>query len=225
MLAAQPTVAGLAGLSGYALIAVICALLVVEEVGIPLFFAPGDLLLVVSGAAIPAANLDPLIVVAGTTLAVLVGALAGREIFARLGTVVLWRVASLLRVGAGLDGLATRLRRGGAPAVFLGRITPGLRVHTTEAAGLVRMRRLTFLAGLLPAMAAYEAVFMGLGAWQGPSAWAIVQAYSPPPLVVVALVCAVVGLLVGLQLVRARRRRGPRRRTDPTAEEAPNVAA
>jgi membrane protein DedA with SNARE-associated domain len=225
MLAAQPTLVGLAGLSGYALIAVVCALLIVEEVGIPLPFAPGDLLLVVSGAAIPTANLDPLIVVAATTLSVLVGALAGREIFARLGTVVVWRVASLLRVGAGLDLLAARVRRGGAPAVFLGRLTPGLRVHTTEAAGLVRMRRLTFLAGLLPAMAVYEAIFLGLGAWQGPSAWAMIQAHTPPPVVVLAAVGAVVLLLVGVPLVRSLRRRGPRRRTDPTAGEAPDVAA
>src|SRR5215469_5072626 len=67
MLAALPSFADLSCLSGYALIAVVCALLVTEEVGIPLFFAPGDLLLVVAGAAIPAANLNPLIVVVAPT--------------------------------------------------------------------------------------------------------------------------------------------------------------
>jgi membrane protein DedA with SNARE-associated domain len=135
--------------------------------GLPLFFAPGDLLMIVSGAAIPAASLNPAVVIAATTCSVLVGAFAGRELFAQLGSAVAARIARVLHVSAGLDWLTARVRRGGAPAVFVGRLTPGLRVHTTEAAGLVRMRRTTFLAGLLPAMAVYEGVFMGLGVWQG----------------------------------------------------------
>src|SRR5215472_3890432 len=59
MLTAPPSLADFAGLSGSALIAVVYSLLVVEEVGIPLFLAPGDQLLVVSGAAVPAAHLNP----------------------------------------------------------------------------------------------------------------------------------------------------------------------
>src|SRR5215469_2408687 len=212
MLTALPSFADLSGLSGYTLIAVVCALLVVEEVGIPLFFAPGDLLLIVSGAAIPAANLNPVAVIAATTCAVLVGAFAGRELFARLGSAAASRIAGFLHVTAGLDWLTARVRRGGAPAVFVGRLTPGLRVHTTEAAGLVRMRRMTFLAGLLPALAVYEGVFMGLGIWQGRAAWSIVQAYTPPPVVTFLLLIGTAGLLLaGRLLIRRIRGRVPRR--------------
>src|SRR5262247_981303 len=82
MLTAPPSLADFAGLSGSALIAVVYALFVVEEVGIPLFLAPGDQLLVVSGAAIPAAHLNPLLIVAARTSSVLVGGLAGSELFA-----------------------------------------------------------------------------------------------------------------------------------------------
>src|SRR5215469_11755908 len=206
MLAALPSFADLSGQSGYALIAVVCALLIAEEVGIPLLFAPGDLLLVAAGAAIPAANLNPVVVVAATTCSVLVGALAGRELFARLGYAVAARIAGFLRARAGLRWLTARMRRGGAAAVFVGRLTPGLRAHTTEAAGLVRMRRTTFLVGLLPAMAVYEAVFMGLGVWQGRAAWSIVQAYTPPPVVTFLLLIGAVGsLLVGRLLIRRLR--------------------
>src|SRR5215467_5457663 len=119
MLAALPSFADLSGLSGYALIAVVCALLVTEEVGIPLFFAPGDLLLVLAGAAIPAANLNPVIVVAATTCSVLLGAVAGRELFARLGYAVVARIAGFLHASTGLDWLIRRVRRGGAAAVFV----------------------------------------------------------------------------------------------------------
>lgn len=217
MVPAPPSFADIAGLSGYALIAVVCVLLVVEEVGIPLFFAPGDLLLVVSGAAISAAHLNPLLVVAATTSSVLLGALAGRELFAGVGYSAAARIAGFLHVSGALDRLATGLRRGGATAVFVGRITPGLRVHTTEAAGLVRMRRTTFLSGLLPAVVLYDAVFSGLGVWQGQAAWSIVQAWSPNPFVVVGLLTAAVGsLVVGRLLVRRLRRQTPRR---PVAEK------
>jgi membrane protein DedA with SNARE-associated domain len=207
MLAAQPLSAQLAGLSGYALVTVICGLLVIEELGVPLFFAPGDLLLVLVGAATTTAHLNPLIVVVATTAAVTVGALAGRELFERLGVTAVARIAGALHVGAGLDRLAARVRRAGAVAVFVGRITPGLRVHTTEAAGLTRMPRLTFAAGLLPAIALYEAVFVGLGLWLGPAAWAVVQAYTPSPAAVLVLVSAVVGwVLAGRLLVGWLRR-------------------
>ena len=209
MLTAPPSLADFAGLSGSALIAVVYALLVVEEVGIPLFLAPGDQLLVVSGAAIPAAHLNPLLIVAAKTSSVLAGALAGRELFAVLETAAVSRIAGFFHVGAGLDRLAARMGRGGAGAVFVGRITPGLRVLTTDVAGLVRMRRTTFLAGLVPAMALYEAVFLGLVVWRGQAVWTIVQASSPSPVVVFALSsAAVAGLLVGRWLVRRFHRAG-----------------
>ncbi|MEI4884165.1 hypothetical protein, partial [Klebsiella pneumoniae] len=86
------------------------------------------LLLIVSGAAIPAAHLNPVIVVTATTSSVLLGALAGRELFARLGYAAAARIAGFLGVTGGLERLTARVRRGGAAAVFAGRITPGLRV-------------------------------------------------------------------------------------------------
>src|SRR5579864_6125026 len=54
-------------LQGPALIAVICGLLFLEEVGVPLFFAPGDLVLAISGIAIAGGrvNATALVVAAG----------------------------------------------------------------------------------------------------------------------------------------------------------------
>src|SRR5215470_17593078 len=75
---------------------------------------------------------------------------------------------------------ADRLRRG-APAVFVGRITPGLRVVTTEASGLISIPRRTFVKELLPAGALYEAIFLGLGAWLGREAWRTIERYGPKP--------------------------------------------
>jgi len=89
-------------------------------------------------------------------------------------------------------------------AVFVGRITPGLRVVTNEVSGLAGLPRRTFLLGLAPAVAVYEGVFMGLGVSLGRSAWQMIERYGPTPgqlALLVALLCAsaVAGhVLVGL---------------------------
>jgi membrane-associated protein len=187
------TTIGLLGLSGYALIVLLCGLLVVEELGVPLPFLPGDLMLVLAGISIATGHLNPSLVMAATYISVLAGALAGREIFERLGMAALTRLTKLLHVSEQFDSLAARLRRYGAPGVFIGRITPGLRVHTTEVSGLIRMPRFTFLLGLGPAVAVYEAVFLGLGAWLGPTAWATIHHYAPAPGDVLLMLITIVG--------------------------------
>lgn len=189
---------GLLSLSGYALIAVICGLIVFEELGIPMPFAPGDLLLVLAGVSIATTHLNPLVVVAATYVSAVLGAVTGREVFGRLGTAALPRIASLLHAGNRIEALAAKLRRGGAAAVFLGRITPGLRVVTTEISGLVAMPRRTFLRGLLPAIAVYEAVFLSLGAWLGPGAWGTIERYAPKPgQLLISVIIVAVSALAG----------------------------
>src|SRR5260370_40571113 len=126
--------------------------------------APGDLIVVRVGASIAAGHVNPLVAVLATYLAALLGAVGGRELFARVGGAAVPRIAALLHAHDRVDDLTARLRRGGSASVFVGRITPGLRVVTNELAGLIAMPRRTFLIGLAPAVAVYEAVFIGLGA-------------------------------------------------------------
>jgi membrane protein DedA with SNARE-associated domain len=173
--------------SGYAPIAVICCLIVLEELGIPMPFAPGDVLLVVAGMTIATSHLNPLVVVAATYVSAVIGAVGGREIFERLGIAALPRMAAVLRLGNRIEALTSRLRRGGAIAVFAGRITPGLRVVTNEVSGLVAMPRRTFAKGLLPAVAVYQAAFMGIGIWLGPRAWLFLEHNAPKPVVLVVV--------------------------------------
>jgi len=190
--------------SGYVSIAVICCLIVLEELGIPMPFAPGDFLLVLVGVAIASTHVNPLVVVAATYASAVIGALGGREIFERLGASALPRLAAVLKVDKRFEALTSRLRGGGALAVFFGRITPGLRVVTNEVAGLVRMPRRTFMKGLLPAVAVYQAVFMGLGMWLGPAAWKTIELHAPKPGQVVLLVVAVFAVAWALHSVGGR---------------------
>jgi membrane-associated protein len=201
-------IAGLLGLSGWELVALICVLIVVEELGVPMPFMPGDFLLVMAGVAITTEHLNLLVVVGAVYVSAVLGAFGGREVFARIGGAVLRRVAILLHVDDRVENIAGRLRRGGSVAVLVGRITPGLRVNTTYVCGLLDVPRHTFLKGLLPGVAVYEGVFVGIGVWLGPAAWLTVERYAPrPSQMLIVLILVVVAVVLGHTCVGFLRKR------------------
>src|SRR5713101_3558335 len=157
----------IANLSGALLIAVLASLVFIEESGIPIPFAPGDLLLVIAGIAIASDTVEPVPMVTALLLATIVGAMVGREVFAAVGRPTLLKVAEVLGFRPALERATHLLRRGGAPAVFVGRLIPGLRIHTTQVAGVSKMPRVPFAAGLIPSVFVYIAIFVGAGALLG----------------------------------------------------------
>jgi membrane-associated protein len=160
-------ITSIASLSGDLLIAVIAVLLFIEETGVPIPFAPGDLLLLICGIAIASDTVDPVPMLAALLVAISLGAMVGREVFAAVGRAALLRIADALRFRKPLERATRLLRRGGAPAVFVARLIPGLRIHTTQVAGVSNMSRVTFALGLIPSVVVYIAVFVGLGAVVG----------------------------------------------------------
>jgi membrane-associated protein len=154
-------------LSGDLLIAVLAILLFVEETGVPVPFAPGDVLLLIAGIAIASDTVEPVPILAALLLSTVLGAMLGREVFAAVGRPALMKIAEALRFRPALERATHLLRKGGAPAVFIARLIPGLRIHTTQVAGVSRMPRLTFAAGLVPSVIVYIAIFVGLGALAG----------------------------------------------------------
>ena len=197
-------IAWVQGLEGLTLAAVICALLFLEETGVPLPFAPGDLLLAIAGIAIAAGKVQPAPMVLATLAAIIGGAVVGREIFALIGWDRLMRIAGPLHARAPLEKASEMLERNGWRAVFTARLIPGLRVHTTQVAGVSGMPRLTFLAGLVPATAVYVAAFVGLGVAFGRP---ILQVIHDAERQVLTLV---VVLVIGLVAVLWLRRRAQR---------------
>jgi len=163
------------GLSGIVLMVVIAALLFIEELGVPLLVAPGDLLLTIGGVAIAAGRVDPLLFGGVAFAAIVAGAMAGRELFALLGWERLMRVARRVRAEKPLGHAARLLRSNGWRGVFLARLIPGLRVHTTQIAGVSRLPRHTFVLGVAPASAVYVIAFVGLGAALGHPALALLR--------------------------------------------------
>ena len=220
----SPTIAWLLSLSGYTLIAVICGLIALEELGVPMPFMPGDFLLFVTGASLATAHANPLLAVAAVYLAAVLGAMGGRELFLRIGSASLPRIAALLHAGDRVDRLTARLRRGGAGAVFLGRITPGMRINTTYASGLVALPRRTFLTGLVPGIAVYDLVFIGLGAWLGKAAWTKIEVYSHQPVILLLVLLTVVAIGLAAHVL-VRYSRGRRQAFPTTARGRISVAS
>jgi energy-coupling factor transport system substrate-specific component len=192
------------GLEGVTLAAAICALLFLEETGVPLPFAPGDLLLAIAGIAIAAGKVQPLPMVLATFFSIVAGAVVGREIFALIGWDRLMRIAGPLHARVPLEKAAQMLERNGWRAVFTARLIPGLRVHTTQVAGVSGMPRLSFLAGLVPATAVYVAAFVGLGVAFGRPILRVI--HDAERQVLTLVVVLVIGLIAVLWLRRRAQR-------------------
>jgi len=134
-----------------------------EEAGVPLPL-PGDLFI----AALGAAGQARLSSFAITTVLVLVAAVGGTAILfetsRRLGQPMLMKVGR--RVGFNeqrAERVERCLQRRGAVAIVLGRLTPGLRIVLTVAAGALRMRRDVFMIGTAIASVIWVAIYYWLG--------------------------------------------------------------
>lgn len=199
-------------LSGDLLIGVIAGLVFIEETGIPVPFAPGDLLLIIAGIAVASDTVEPIPMVAALLLATILGAIVGREVFAAVGRPALMKAADALRFRPALERATHLLRRRGALAVFIGRLIPGLRITTTQVAGVSKMPRLTFAAGLIPSVVIYIAVFVGLGALAGQPAVRLFHRAEHRFFVIAVTVLAALAVILS---VRWLARRGALSALDP----------
>ncbi len=152
---------------GWSAIVVLCSLVFVEEAGVPLPMAPGDLLLVGAGVLISTGGLDPIVFLPLCFLVSLCGAMVGYTWARAVGARALMALAGRLRAERHLEGAATRLRSGGAAAILVARLVPGMRINATLVSGALEVPRRTFLLGLVPSIIAWEAVFTGIGAAVG----------------------------------------------------------
>jgi membrane-associated protein len=180
----------------------VSGLLFVEECGLPLPFAPGDLVLMLGGIAIATHGVNPVLLVVASGLASIAGALVAREILKRAGAPALMKVAGRFHVAGAIDRAGRLLRRSGWLGVLAGRLIPGLRIHTSQVAGVIAMPRRTFVAGLIPAVVIYVGLVTGLGVLVGPAAIAAVEHVQG--LLVIGVLISVAVLPVALAQARIR---------------------
>jgi membrane protein DedA with SNARE-associated domain len=177
------------------------ALLFVKEAGVPVP-VPGDLIVLGLGAASAQGGGDPLMLALVVVAATIAGGAIQFLVLGGPGRRVLLGVSR--RVGLGEDRIerqASRLRGGGAAAVAIARMTPGLRIVAIAAAAFAALPFLRFLAGLVVGNGVFVGGHFAAGFVLGPAAGGLVSALG-----LGALVVAVAALGVAAWRVIARRR-------------------
>src|SRR5437667_11497732 len=117
------------GLEGTTLIVVICALMFIEETGVPVPFAPGDLVLAIGGIAVAGGRVNPAVFVAAISITITVGAIVGREAAELLGWERLMKVAEPPPARGPPGRAPGRLHGGDWRAACTGALLRGLRVN------------------------------------------------------------------------------------------------
>jgi membrane-associated protein len=141
----------------------LCGLLFAEESGVPLPFAPGEIVLLAAGLLIAAGGLDPYIFIPLAMFACVVGSIVGYSWARLVGERGLIALAERLHQQRNLERVSKRVRSAGWTGVALSRLIPGLRIYTTLVAGAVRVPRRTFIAAMVPSTVVWVGVFVALG--------------------------------------------------------------
>lgn len=165
--AAANTLSFLPSIHGTIAVVLFCGLLFAEDAGVPLPFAPGELVLLAAGLLIAAGGLSPYAFVPLAVLACTGGAMLAFTWAGFVGSHGLEAIARRLHGTRALQRVQTRVRAAGPLGIATTRLIPGLRIYTTLVAGALHIRRRTFLVGVLLATTLWIAVFIALGALVG----------------------------------------------------------
>jgi membrane-associated protein len=181
-------------------VAIFCALLFLEEAGVPLPVAPGEAVLIGAGLLISSGTGQAWLVVPLAYLAVICGALTGYAWAHRIGPKRVRAFAARLHAGGPYDRAAARLRTATPLQIAASRLLPGLRVYTSLVAGAVGLSPVRFMIGVLPASAVWVVAFTGLGYFVGAPVERLIG-----PLEAYALRAALVAFVIIVWVVAARR--------------------
>jgi membrane protein DedA with SNARE-associated domain len=181
-------------------IAIVCALLYLEEAGLPLPVAPGEAVLIGAGLLIATGGVPAWVIIPLAYLAVLCGILTAFTWARWIGPDRIHGFAVRLHAAGPYDRAAARLRAATPRQIAVSRLLPGLRVYTSLVAGAVGLKLSRFMLGAAPASAIWLVAFIGLGVFFGAPVERLLgpfQAY--------ALRAVVVAAVAALWLVAARR--------------------
>lgn len=182
---------------------VLAAILAVKETGVPIP-VPGDLLVIGAGVASTRSGLPvPAVVVVLVAATVIGGVVQFTLIRGRARAAVLGLLA---RVGLGpavVERGARRLRTGGAPAVAVARMTPGVRIVAIASSAVAGVTSTSFLAGLIVGNGVFLTGHFILGLVVGEPAVQLV-AGAGPSLVIAGVALAAVGAAGWWLLARRR---------------------
>ncbi|MEO8897168.1 MAG: VTT domain-containing protein [Candidatus Dormibacter sp.] len=138
-------------LNGALAAALLCALLFVDEVGVPLPFAPNEVLLLLAGLLMATGVLVPFVFVPLALATMTAGMLTGFAWARTLGGQRLRDLAAQIDAEDGYEKAVRRVRSASVGGLALWRVVPGVRVYTTLAAGASGMELRRFVMSAVPA--------------------------------------------------------------------------
>ena len=153
----------LEGMHGTVAILLICAVLFVEEAGVPLPLVPGDALVIAAGVLIANGSVSPWIFLPAAFIAVLGGTLTAYTWSATFGVAAVGAVAQRVGAGKALARASAHLQRTGPVRIGVARLIPGLRVYTAIVSGAAGVNLRIFLLGAVPAILIWLLFFTVLG--------------------------------------------------------------
>ncbi|MGA8016302.1 MAG: VTT domain-containing protein [Candidatus Dormiibacterota bacterium] len=160
---ADLSIALLTGLHGAAATVLICSLLLVDEAGVPLFFAPNEVLLMLGGLLIASGGVSPVEFPPLAVAALLGGSFTGYSWARAMGPRHLSTIAGRLRARGYYERAVKRVAGASSRQLMVARLIPGIRVYVSLAAGAGQMPRGRFLRGNAPAVVIWAALTMGIG--------------------------------------------------------------
>ena len=181
-------------------IAILCALLFLEEAGLPLPVAPGEAVLIGAGLLVASGSAQVWLVVPLAYVAVIGGVLTGYSWAHRIGPKRVHELAARLHAAGPYERAAGRLQGAAPLQIAASRLLPGLRVYTSLVAGAVGVNMGRFMAGVLPASAVWVVAFIGLGFFVGAPVERVLGRFEA-----YGLRAAVVAAVVIVWVVAARR--------------------
>jgi membrane-associated protein len=178
---------------------IVCALLFLEEAGLPIPIAPGDAVLVGAGILVASGAAPVWLMAPLAYLAVIGGVLTGYAWAHRIGPKRVHALAARLHAAGPYDRAAARLRSATPLQIAASRLLPGLRVYTSLVAGAVGLNLGRFMTGVLPASVLWVVTFMGLGLFVGAPVQRLFGSFEA-----YGLQAAVVAVVVVIWVVAAR---------------------
>ena len=138
-------------------------MLYIDESGVPLPFAPNELLLIVAGLLISTGGLNPFIFFPFALLAMCGGVLTAYGWAKAIGPPGLRRFAARLHAQHHYDRATARLQHASAFGIFVARMLPGVRIYATLVCGASAVPPRRFALGAFPAAAIWCFFFTIIG--------------------------------------------------------------
>lgn len=157
----------LTGLHGSIATILICALLVVDEAGVPMWIAPNEVLLIIAGLLIASGAMSVFVFLPLALLAMFGGSWTGYSWAKAVGSTHLRAVTARLKADKAYERAVRRLGGASARQIFVARLIPGVRPYATLAAGASGVEWARFMRGNIPALVVWTVVMTALGVVAG----------------------------------------------------------